>query len=76
MKTIIRSILITLACSSSALAAVHHGPQEGSFLKVLFLAFCALIIWCQLLPTVKVFIDTLKRAVDGEHKEAKKQVTH
>jgi hypothetical protein len=40
----------------------------------LFLAFLAMIIWWQLLPAVKLFIDMLKGLVGEDHQEAKKHL--
>jgi hypothetical protein len=75
MKTIIHSTLITLACSSSAFAAAGQGREEGNFLLVLFLAFLAMIIWWQLLPATKLFIDMLKGLVGEDHQEVKKHLS-
>ena len=74
MKTIIQSTLIMLACSSSAFASAGTGREGGSFLLTLFLAFLAMIIWWQLLPAVKLFIDMLKGLVGEDHQEAKKHL--
>jgi len=75
MKTIIRSALITLTCSSSAFAAAANNRPDGSFLQVLFLAFVAMIIWWQLLPASKLFIEMLKGLVGEDQQEAEKQIT-
>jgi len=75
MKTIISSTFIMLASTSSAFAAAAGaGREEGSFLLTLFLAFLAMIIWWQLLPAVKLFIDMLKGLVGEDHQEAKKHL--
>jgi len=72
MKTVIRNTLLMLACSSPAYAAADAGREGGSFLLTLFLAFLAMIIWWQLLPAVKLFIDMLKGLTTEDHAEVKK----
>ena len=72
MKTAIRNTLIMLACSSPAYAA-DASREGGSFLLTLFLAFLAMIIWWQLLPAVKLFIDMLKGLTSEDHSEIEKQ---
>lgn len=74
MKSVIRNTLVMLACSSSAYAATGAGNEGGSFLLTLFLAFLAMIIWWQLLPAVKLFIDMLKGLTSEDHKEVEKRI--
>jgi len=74
MKTVIRNTLIMLACSSSAYAAADAGREGGSFLLTLFLAFLAMIIWWQLLPAFKLFIDLLKGLTTEDHEKAEKHL--
>lgn len=73
MKTIIRNTVILLTCASPAYAANPNG-EGGSFLLVLFLAFLAMIIWCQLLPAFKLFIDMLKGLTAEDRKEVEKRI--
>ncbi len=73
MKRIVRNTLILLASlSSTAHAANAAGGEGASFLTCLFLGFLALIIWFQVLPALKHFIDMLKGLSSEEREDAKK----
>ena len=75
MKRIARNTLILLAgFSSSAYAAGGPNGEGASFLTCLFLGFLALIIWCQVLPALKHFIDMLKGLSTEESKEVEKHL--
>ncbi len=76
MKRIATNTMIMLAgFSSSAHAAGGPGGEGASFLTCLFLGFLALIIWCQVLPALKHFIDMLKGLSNEESKEAEKRLS-
>lgn len=75
MKNIaIKTLSIFAGSSTSAFAAVDTTNDGGSFLLILFLAFLALIIWCQLLPAVKLFIQMLKGLSADQHDKSKKHL--
>lgn len=60
MRTLIRTLLVTLASVAPALAA-NGGEVKGStFLLVLFLGFAALIIVFQFIPGMVLFATMLK----------------
>ena len=76
MKRIVTNTMIMLAgFSSSAYAAGGPGGGGASFLTCLFLGFLALIIWCQVLPALKHFIDMLKGLSSEETKAAEKRLS-
>ena len=75
MRHIVTNTIIMLTVfSSSAFAAGGPGGEGASFLTCLFLGFLALIIWCQVLPALKHFIDMLKGLSSEEAKEVEERL--
>jgi hypothetical protein len=70
MRTLIRSILVTLAWASPALAAKAGVEKGSSLLLILFLGFAALIIVFQFIPGLVLFFSMLKGIFTAVPKKA------
>jgi hypothetical protein len=60
MRTLIRTILVTLAWVAPALATDGSVAKGSSILLILFLGFAALIIVFQFIPGLVLFFSMLK----------------
>ena len=69
MRTLIGTLIATLACAMPALAAGQL-KEEGGIMIVLFLGFGALILVSQLFPGVALFTVMLKEIFTGSRKKA------
>ncbi|HLO27423.1 MAG TPA: hypothetical protein VK187_15065 [Geobacteraceae bacterium] len=69
MKTLIRTLLASLAWVMPALAAGQVKEDEGSLMIILFLGFGALIIAFQLFPGMAMFTVMLKEIITGSRKK-------
>ena len=69
MGTILRTLVATLAWISTALAANGGSTEGNSFLVTLFLAFGALIIVFQLVPSLVLFGAMVKGLLTRSAKE-------
>ena len=74
MRTLIRSILVTLAWVVPALAAEGGAANGSSLLLILFLGFAALIIVFQFIPGLVLLFSMLKGIFTSTPKKA--AVTH
>jgi len=74
MRTLIRTILVTLALVAPALAAEGGVAKGSSILLILFLGFAALIIVFQFIPGLVLFFSMLKGIFTTAPKKA--SVTH
>ncbi len=70
MRTLIRTLIATLACAMPALAAGQVKGEEGSIMIILFLGFGALIVVFQLFPGVALFTVILKEIITGSRRKA------
>jgi len=67
MKKSLRNALIALVVSSSsAYAAAETANTEGGLLLSLFIGFFALILVCQLVPAVMMFVGMVKGLISGK----------
>jgi hypothetical protein len=60
MRTLIGTLIITLASVAPALAATGSETKGSTFLLILFLGFAALIIVFQFIPGLVLFATMLK----------------
>jgi hypothetical protein len=74
MRTLIRTILVTLVCVAPALAADGSVAKGSSLLLILFLGFAALIVVFQFIPGLVLFFSMLKGIFTAAPKKA--SVTH
>jgi hypothetical protein len=74
MRTLIKSILVTLAWVVPALAAEGGAAKGSSLLLILFLGFAALIVVFQFIPGLVLFFSMLKGIFTAAPKKA--AVTH
>jgi len=74
MRTLIRTILTTLAMVAPALAADGSVAKGSSLLLILFLGFAALIIVFQFIPGLVLLFSMLKGIFTAAPKKA--SVTH
>jgi len=56
----LNSLIFVLAMTGVANAAADAGGSQNSFLFVLFVGFCSLIILFQLVPAVLLFVGMVK----------------
>ncbi len=65
MKTLMRIIVLLGATTSQAIAGEGPETNGASLLVILFLGFGALIVACQLIPSLVLFCSMLKGLFDG-----------
>jgi hypothetical protein len=70
MKTLIRTLIASLAWVMPALAAGQVKEEEGSYMIILFLGFGAVIVVFQLFPGLALFTVILKEIITGSRKKA------
>jgi len=69
MKLIITILAVMMVKATTVLAAGSREAMEISALMILFLAFGALIIVCQLIPCLVLFYSMLKGLFDSTAKK-------
>jgi hypothetical protein len=70
MGTLIKTLIVTLAWVTPALASGGNEGRGSSFLLVLFLGFAALIIVFQFIPGLVLFFTMLKGLFTAAPKKA------
>jgi hypothetical protein len=60
MRTLIRTIIVTLGWVAPAFAAGANEAKGSAFLLILFLGFAALIVLFQFIPGMVLFFSMLK----------------
>ncbi len=75
MRTLIRTLIITLAWVVPALAATSTEPEGNGLLLILFIGFGALIIVFQCVPGLVLFATMVKELFTPAPKKAVAAVT-
>jgi hypothetical protein len=70
MRTLMKTIIVTLATVTPALAASGSEVNGTSILLILFLGFAALIIVFQFIPGLVLFVSMLKGLFTQSQKKA------
>jgi hypothetical protein len=70
MKTLLKSLLVTLVWIAPALAAAETDPEGGGLLIIAFLGFGALIVVFQFIPSLILFGSMLKGLFTSSAKQA------
>jgi hypothetical protein len=70
MRTLMKTVLITLASVAPAFAANGSEAKGSSFLLILFLGFAALIVVFQFIPGLVLFASMLKALFTRAPKKA------
>lgn len=60
MRTVIRTLIVTLGWVAPALAANGHEEKGSALLLILFLGFAALIVVFQFIPGLVLFFSMMK----------------
>ena len=70
MKTLLGTGMAILMLASPALAVDTTTTYSSGILVGIFLAFCALVVVVQLLPTIMLLVGFIKGLVKGTDKKA------
>jgi len=73
MKTLLVTGMAILTLASPALAVDTTTTYSSGILVGVFLAFCALVVVVQLLPTIMLLVGFIKGLVKGTDKQAQRQ---
>ena len=73
MKTLLGTGLAILMLASPALAVDTTTTYSSGILVGVFLAFCALVVVVQLLPTIMLLVGFIKGLVKGTNKQVQRQ---
>lgn len=73
MKTLLGTGMAILTLASPALAVDTTTTYSSGILVGVFLAFCALVVVVQLLPTIMLLVGFIKGLVKGTDKQAQRQ---
>ena len=73
MKTLLGTGMAILMLASPALAVDTTTTYSSGILVGVFLAFCALVVVVQLLPTIMLLVGFIKGLVKGTDKQAQRQ---
>lgn len=73
MKTLLVTGMAVLTLASPALAVDTTTTYSSGILVGVFLAFCALVVVVQLLPTIMLLVGFIKGLVKGTDKQAQRQ---
>lgn len=73
MKTLLGTGMAILLLASQALAVDTTTTYSSGILVGVFLAFCALVVVVQLLPTIMLLVGFIKGLVKGTNKQVQRQ---
>ena len=73
MKTLLGTGMAILTLVSPALAVDTTTTYSSGILVGVFLAFCALVVVVQLLPTIMLLVGFIKGLVKGTNKQGQRQ---
>ena len=73
MKTLLVAVMAILTLASPALAVDTTTTYSSGILVGVFLAFCALVVVVQLLPTIMLLVGFIKGLVKGTDKQGQRQ---
>jgi len=73
MKTLLGTGMAILMLASPALAVDTTTTYSSGILVGVFLAFCALVVVVQLLPTIMLLVGFIKGLVKGTNKQVQRQ---
>ena len=73
MKTLLVTGMAILTLASPALAVDTTTTYSSGILVGVFLAFCALVVVVQLLPTIMLLVGFIKGLVKGTDKQVQRQ---
>ena len=73
MKTLLGTGMAILMLASPALAVDTTTTYSSGILVGIFLAFCALVVVVQLLPTIMLLVGFIKGLVKGTNKQVQRQ---
>ena len=73
MKTLLGTGMAILTLASPALAVDTTTTYSSGILVGVFLAFCALVVVVQLLPTIMLLVGFIKGLVKGTNKQVQRQ---
>ena len=73
MKTLLGTGMAILLLASQALAVDTTTTYSSGILVGIFLAFCALVVVVQLLPTIMLLVGFIKGLVKGTNKQVQRQ---
>ena len=73
MKTLLGTGMAILMLAGPALAVDTTTTYSSGILVGVFLAFCALVVVVQLLPTIMLLVGFIKGLVKGTNKQVQRQ---
>ena len=73
MKTLLATGMAILMLAGPALAVDTTTTYSSGILVGVFLAFCALVVVVQLLPTIMLLVGFIKGLVKGTNKQVQRQ---